>query len=289
MPDRRACRPPRRSATPGFSVTIFEAHPYAGGMVGGAIPAYRLPQLKIDQDMAILEELGVEIRYNQTAGVDFTLDDLRADGFRIDLRGGRCPARQAPQSGWRGLGGHHGCLALPAQRAGGQSGPHRRPGGCHRGRRHRHGCGSLGTRVGASECLSHLPANHRPDAGRSAKRSTPARRKGSGSSNWPSPHALHIEDGKLAGLVCTKTEYRGDRDSSGRKIPHDVADSEFEVPLDTLILAISQHSVLDFFGDEVPDSHQPRATSMLTRSPSSRRSPASTPAGTWLPMARLRL
>ena len=28
----------------GFDVTIFEAHPYAGGMVGGAIPTYRLPQ-----------------------------------------------------------------------------------------------------------------------------------------------------------------------------------------------------------------------------------------------------
>ena len=27
-----------------FAVTIFEAHPYAGGMVGGAIPSYRLPQ-----------------------------------------------------------------------------------------------------------------------------------------------------------------------------------------------------------------------------------------------------
>ncbi|MFW2338763.1 MAG: NAD(P)-binding protein, partial [Acidimicrobiia bacterium] len=42
----------------GFAVTIFEAHPYAGGMVGGAIPEYRLPQETIDQDLAILESLG---------------------------------------------------------------------------------------------------------------------------------------------------------------------------------------------------------------------------------------
>ena len=33
------------------------------------------------------------------------------------------------------------------------------------------------------------------------------------------PHALHIEDGKLAGLICTKTEYRGDRDDSGPQDP----------------------------------------------------------------------
>ena len=65
----------------GFAVTIYEAHPYAGGMVGGAIPSYRLPQEQIDQDMAILETLGVEVRYSQKAGVDFTIEDLRADGY----------------------------------------------------------------------------------------------------------------------------------------------------------------------------------------------------------------
>jgi putative selenate reductase len=42
---------------------------------------------------------------------------------------------------------------------------------------------------------------------------------------------------------------RNDRDASGRKIPHEVPDSDFEVPLDTLIMAISQHAVLDFFDD----------------------------------------
>jgi putative selenate reductase len=52
--------------------------------------------------------------------------------------------------------------------------------------------------------------------------------------------------------VCTRTEYRGERDASGRKIPFEVPDSEFEIGLDTLILAISQHSVLDFFGDDPP-------------------------------------
>ena len=67
------------------------------------------------------------------------------------------------------------------------------------------------------------------------------------------PVGLHVEDGRLAGLVCTRTEYRGARDAAGRKVPHDVPGSEFEIGLDTLILAISQHPVLDFFGDRAPD------------------------------------
>ena len=40
-----------------------------------------LPQDQIDQDLAVLDSLGVEIRYSQEAGVDFTLEQLRDDGY----------------------------------------------------------------------------------------------------------------------------------------------------------------------------------------------------------------
>ena len=49
-------------ASAGFGVTIFEAHDDPGGMVAGAIPAYRLPQAAIDADLAIVEGLGVTAR-----------------------------------------------------------------------------------------------------------------------------------------------------------------------------------------------------------------------------------
>jgi len=64
------------------------------------------------------------------------------------------------------------------------------------------------------------------------------------------PQQLLIEDGKLRALQCQRMEFRGDRDASGRKIPHEVSGSSFEIPLDTLILAISQHAILDFFDEE---------------------------------------
>ncbi len=65
----------------GFAAEIFEMHPYAGGMVGGAIPEYRLPQQVIDQDLAKLASLGVKIHYNTMAGRDIHLSQLRRDGF----------------------------------------------------------------------------------------------------------------------------------------------------------------------------------------------------------------
>ena len=66
------------------------------------------------------------------------------------------------------------------------------------------------------------------------------------------PVGLRVADGRLTGLTCLRTEYGGARDAAGRKMPQDVPGSEFEVGLDTLILAISQAPVLDLFGDQPP-------------------------------------
>jgi putative selenate reductase len=67
------------------------------------------------------------------------------------------------------------------------------------------------------------------------------------------PVGLRVADGRLAGLVVRRTAYDGTRDASGRKVPRDVPGSDAELPLDTLILAISQSPVLDLFGDLGPE------------------------------------
>ena len=233
----------------GFAVTIFEAHPYAGGMVGGAIPSYRLPQAQIDQDLAILDELGVEIRYSQKAGVDFTIEQLRSDGYvAVFVAVGAQLAKKLNLPGEDADGMMDGISFLRSVR---EENPV--PIGAKVGVI---GAGDTAMdtvrsalRVGAEEVyliyrrtIDQMPAD--------PEEIHAIREEGIHIVELSNPAALHVEDGKLAGLVCTKTEYRGDRDDSGRKIPFDVPDSEFEIPLDTLILAISQHSVLDFFGDD---------------------------------------
>ena len=67
------------------------------------------------------------------------------------------------------------------------------------------------------------------------------------------PVGLRVEDGRLAGLVVRRTAYDGTRDASGRKVPRDVPGSDADLPLDTLILAISQSPVLDLFGERAPE------------------------------------
>ncbi len=241
----------QKLAQAGHFVTVFEMHPYAGGMVGGAIPSYRLPQNEIDQDVKVLEELGVEIRYGVKAGVDFTLAGLRADGYdAIFVAVGAQLAKRLNLPGEDSEGIMDALLFLRSVREENPVPIGRRVGVIGAGDTAMD-CIRSAYRLGSQVTLIYRRTIDQMPADREEIRG--AIEEGIDIVELAKPHSLHIEDGKLVGLVCTRMEYRGDRDKSGRKIPHDIPGSEWEIPLDTLILAISQHSVLDFFGAEMPE------------------------------------
>ena len=68
-------------ALKGYGVRVIEALPVSGGMIMVGIPRYRLPREVIDREVAMLQELGVEFRFNTRFGTDVTLEDLKAEGF----------------------------------------------------------------------------------------------------------------------------------------------------------------------------------------------------------------
>jgi len=65
----------------GFSPTVFEAQSMAGGMLVLGVPEYRLPRAIIQAEIQAIESLGVEIRLNRRLGKDFTLTDLKNEGY----------------------------------------------------------------------------------------------------------------------------------------------------------------------------------------------------------------
>jgi putative selenate reductase len=245
-------------ARAGVGVDIFEMHPYAGGMVGGAIPEYRLPAGALDQDLAPLRNLGVRIHFNMKAGRDFHLSELRRDGFgqvvimagaqmgkKLGLEGEDCAdvvdalqyLRQAREGHAPGIGRRIGIIGAGDTAM---------------------DCARTAWRLSADSAQSRVSVIYRRSIDQ-----MPADREeiaclleeGIDVVEMALPQQLRVESGRLRSLLCRRMEYRGDRDSSGRKIPHGVpgsrSDSTFEIPLDTLILAISQHAILDFF-DERP-------------------------------------
>jgi NADPH-dependent glutamate synthase beta subunit-like oxidoreductase/ferredoxin len=65
----------------GFTVTVFEAQSVAGGMLVLGVPEYRLPREIVKAEIKAIESLGVEIRLNSKIGRDFSLADLKQQGY----------------------------------------------------------------------------------------------------------------------------------------------------------------------------------------------------------------
>jgi NADPH-dependent glutamate synthase beta subunit-like oxidoreductase/ferredoxin len=65
----------------GYRVRVIEALSVPGGMMMVGIPRYRLPREVIDREVAMIEEMGVEIVFNTRFGEDVTLDKLKTQGF----------------------------------------------------------------------------------------------------------------------------------------------------------------------------------------------------------------
>ena len=66
----------------GYPVTLFEAQPVPGGMLRLGIPEYRLPRELIKLEINAILNLGVQLQVGARLGRDFSLGDLKRQGFK---------------------------------------------------------------------------------------------------------------------------------------------------------------------------------------------------------------
>ena len=69
----------------GYRVTVFEASQVPGGMLHLGIPEYRLPRDVLQAQIREILDLGPELRLNARLGRDFSLTDLRQQGYQAVL------------------------------------------------------------------------------------------------------------------------------------------------------------------------------------------------------------
>ena len=69
----------------GYPVTIFEAAPVPGGMMHLGIPEYRLPRDVLQAQIREILDLGPELKLNTRLGRNFSLGDLKRQGFKAVL------------------------------------------------------------------------------------------------------------------------------------------------------------------------------------------------------------
>ncbi len=84
----------------GYQVTVFEAHAEPGGMLTVGVPVFRLPRELVRHEIQAILSLGVELKCNMRLGRDFTIADLRRDGFKAIFLGVGLPnGRRLPLPG----------------------------------------------------------------------------------------------------------------------------------------------------------------------------------------------
>ena len=69
-------------AKKGYQVTAFEALGLGGGMLMVGVPEYRLPKAVVEKEIKYIMDRGVEIRYNTPINMNYTIEDLRKEGFK---------------------------------------------------------------------------------------------------------------------------------------------------------------------------------------------------------------
>ncbi len=66
-------------AREGFEVTIFDKNDRPGGMVEFGIPGFRIPDLALENDLALIKKAGVKFKMNCDPKLD--IDQLKKDGY----------------------------------------------------------------------------------------------------------------------------------------------------------------------------------------------------------------
>jgi NADH-quinone oxidoreductase subunit F len=222
----------------GYKPKVFEAELRPGGMMVQAIPAYRLPREVLAREVRMIENLGVEIETGRKLGVDFTLDDLKADGYEAVY-----VATGAPKSIKLGLPGEelHGVTqALDFLRQ------YNVRGSVPVGQKVIV-IGGGNAAIDASRTALRLGAEEVTLIYRRTREQMPAyeeeideaEHEGVKLMMLTSPVEIVAKDGNVSGLRCRRMKL-GEFDRSGRRRADDSGEDDFIIEADQIIAAISQ-------------------------------------------------
>ncbi|TFG42397.1 MAG: 4Fe-4S ferredoxin, partial [Syntrophobacterales bacterium] len=235
-------------ALKGYGLTVFEALPVAGGMMMLGIPRYRLPREVIDREVAMLEDLGVEFRFDTRYGKDITLDSLKAEGFdAVFLAIGAHQAFKLNIPGETDFPQVIEAIDLLRRVA---LGDRRIPG------KHAIIIGGGNVAIDAARTCLRLGSDEVTIAYRRTRAEMPAdveeveqaEDEGIHMSFLTIPKAVIGSDGRLTGLECIRAKLIK-KDDSERLFPVPVEGSVFVIAADTAISAIGQRIDLECLSD----------------------------------------
>ena len=232
----------------GYDVTVFEAMHLAGGVLMYGIPQFRLPKEIVTREIEELKELGVKIETNMVIGKIATLDDLREEGYEAVFIGTGA--------------GLPGFMGIPGENLNGVYSANEFLTRINLMKAYRFPEYDTPVKIGKHVAVIG-GGNVAMDAARSAKRlgaesvtivyrrseaEMPARNEeihhakeeGITFRILCNPKEILGNDAfTVSGMRCVEMEL-GEPDASGRRRPKEKENSEFTLPVETVIMAIGQ-------------------------------------------------
>ncbi|MBP2631083.1 MAG: glutamate synthase homotetrameric [Firmicutes bacterium] len=234
----------------GYQVTIFEALHTAGGVLSYGIPEFRLPKDKIVKtEIDNLRKMGVKIEVNAVVGKVITIDELmEEEAFEavfIATGAGLPHFMKIPGENLNGVYAANEfltrCNLMKAYKFPNHATP------LHVGKNVAV-VGGGNVAMDAARTALRLGAQHVYIVYRRSEAELPARleevhhakEEGIDFKLLNNPVAVvGDEQGWVKGLQCIQMEL-GEPDASGRRRPVAIEGSEFELPVDTVVIAIGQ-------------------------------------------------
>lgn len=245
-------------AIEGYKVTVFEKLPVLGGMLTVGIPSYRLPREITEAEIKVIKDLGVEFKIGVEIGSDFTIGQLRDEGYKaffIGIGSQDCKRLNIEGEDYKGvypgveflrevnlgkeiplgdrvavIGG--GNVAMDAVRTALRKGS-KKPFIIYR------------------RAVEQMPAN--------PEEIEECREEGIELMTLSNPTRIMAENGRVKAIECIRMKL-GPPDESGRQRPFPIDGSEFIIEVDAVIPAIGQETDWTCLTDECACTVSDRGT-----------------------------
>jgi NADH-quinone oxidoreductase subunit F len=223
----------------GYQVTVFEALHVLGGMLAVGIPQYRLPKSVLKDEIECILALGVDVKTGVALGKDFTIAELRGQGFEAIFLGVGAHKTQKLSIPGEDTGGviegvrflREANLGRPAKIAGKRV-------GIIGGGNVAMDAARVATRLGASE-VHVVYRRTRDGMPADDEEIRDAHEEGVNFHFLTAPKEILRSDGQVWGIRCTRM-ILSDFDNTGRRRPVELKESDYVIDVDVVIPAIGQ-------------------------------------------------
>jgi formate dehydrogenase major subunit len=225
-------------ALEGHEVSIFDAHPKLGGMLRYGIPEYRLPKAILDREIGAITRLCHDVYCNVSLGKDFSLEVLKAMRYDAIFLGIGAWANQRMNIDGEDLPGIFSGIDFLNDVAQGKEIAIGDKIAVIGGGNTAVDAARSALRLGAKE-VTIVYRRSREEMPAHTDEITQAEEEGIQIQFLTSPLRFSGQNGRVNAMECIQMAL-GEPDSSNRRKPEPIADSEFTIEVNNVIMAVGQ-------------------------------------------------